>query len=348
VASSLKGSKGEIILIGGSVMDMSCTPLKGAKLILKTSNPGVVSLSFGGVARNVCEVLSRLLQSQQVDAKTLPLNFITAVGADTFGSSLKEHLGRDLKIQNRDATVLVNRNNRSAIYNCLLDETGELVAAVADMQILVDTNTTKHIGHALNTVLQTKKNPIIFLDSNSSVEAMDLIGKAVENNPATIFLDPTSVPKSKQAVMAKILSKVTFIKPNEHELFSIVECFLGKKIKKNEKGVHECLNVLLRKAGTKHVLLTQGPKGVMHATLVDGKVAIKAYPALEKRMDRADALANVTGCGDNFSGGFLFGLYSNQPIETCIRFGMRASRLALESAKSVSDHLNALAIESDQ
>lgn len=252
----MSSPKREIIAIGGSVMDVTCTPMEGAKLILKTSNPGKITLSNGGVARNVCEVISRLLSSS-LDAKHLPLNFITSVGLDAFGHSLKEHIRKDLRVQQPEKTILLNRNNRTAIYNCLMDDTGELVAAVADMSILTDVNTTKHITNTLSHMIKEKRAPLIFLDSNSSVEAMNNIGRIIENTQAELYLDPTSVPKSKHAVLAGLLPLVTFIKPNEHEIFSIVECFLGRTINKNEISVEECLQILLTKAKVSHVLLTQ-------------------------------------------------------------------------------------------
>ncbi|KAG2385938.1 hypothetical protein C9374_003087 [Naegleria lovaniensis] len=346
VASALSSSKREIIVIGGSVMDVTCTPMEGAKLILKTSNPGKIVLSNGGVARNVCEVISRLLYSS-LDSTNLPLNFITSVGSDAFGHSLKEHIRKDLRVQQPEKTILVNKNNRTAIYNCLMDETGELVAAVADMSILTDMNTTKHITHTLSYMMKGKRAPLIFLDSNSSVEAMNNIGSIIENTHAELYLDPTSVPKSKHAVLSGLLPLVTFIKPNEHEIFSIVECFLGKTMNKDEMSVEDCLQILLTKAKVRHVLLTQGPQGVKHATLKNGQVTIQSFAALPKRPHLSEPNANVTGCGDNFSGAFIFSRFCGDSIETSIKKGLRASRLALESSKSVSDRLNAQSIEND-
>lgn len=40
---------GRPIVVGGAVMDMLCKPLVGAELKMATSNPGVVTTSFGGV-----------------------------------------------------------------------------------------------------------------------------------------------------------------------------------------------------------------------------------------------------------------------------------------------------------
>jgi len=46
---SARSLTGRPIVVGGAVMDMLCKPLAGADLKLATSNPGVVTTSFGGV-----------------------------------------------------------------------------------------------------------------------------------------------------------------------------------------------------------------------------------------------------------------------------------------------------------
>ncbi|MEA4820923.1 MAG: PfkB family carbohydrate kinase, partial [Erysipelotrichales bacterium] len=47
-----------IYVIGGANIDIQGTPFE--KLKYKDSNPGIISYSFGGVARNVAENLARL------------------------------------------------------------------------------------------------------------------------------------------------------------------------------------------------------------------------------------------------------------------------------------------------
>jgi sugar/nucleoside kinase (ribokinase family) len=46
------------VLIGGAAIDISASP--SISLVRKSSTPGIVKMSFGGVARNVVEVLSKL------------------------------------------------------------------------------------------------------------------------------------------------------------------------------------------------------------------------------------------------------------------------------------------------
>ena len=69
------GNQPYIVGVGAANLDLngaSCAPLH-----LRDSNPGHISLSAGGVTRNVCENLARL----GADVKLL-----SCVGDDVFGS----------------------------------------------------------------------------------------------------------------------------------------------------------------------------------------------------------------------------------------------------------------------
>lgn len=65
----------KIVVIGGAAIDFNCKST--VPLQLSTSNPGILSRSFGGVGRNIAEVASRLGSSVQ---------FLTAVGKDALGA----------------------------------------------------------------------------------------------------------------------------------------------------------------------------------------------------------------------------------------------------------------------
>ena len=70
-----------LLLIGGSNIDY--IGISQNKLISNVSNIGTISISFGGVMRNICENLARLNNN---------ITFITAIGKDTLGQELKKQL----------------------------------------------------------------------------------------------------------------------------------------------------------------------------------------------------------------------------------------------------------------
>ena len=49
---------------------------------------------------------------------------------------------------------------------------------------------------------------------------------------------------------------------------------------------------------------------------------------------------NTTGAGDNFVGGFCYGLLNEYSIEDCIQLGQNSSKLALSTEMSVHPKLN--------
>jgi len=75
-------SGGVPVVAGGMVADLVVSPSPGAPLLPYTSNPGHLSISPGGVARNIAEGLARLGGQ--------PL-LISAVGADAFAEMLLSH-----------------------------------------------------------------------------------------------------------------------------------------------------------------------------------------------------------------------------------------------------------------
>ena len=66
-----------VVVIGGANVDIGCTPYN--ELIPEDSNPGRITITFGGVGRNIAHNLANL----GVNTK-----LITAVGNDPFGNEI--------------------------------------------------------------------------------------------------------------------------------------------------------------------------------------------------------------------------------------------------------------------
>jgi pseudouridine kinase len=111
----------DVIVFGGANIDVKAKTL-GAH-IAATSNPGVVSTSFGGVGRNIASNLARL------GADVL---FVTAVGNDAQGQALLKAT-RDSGV---DVSGCLGVNGNTGTYCAVLDQHGELVTAVSDMAVL--------------------------------------------------------------------------------------------------------------------------------------------------------------------------------------------------------------------
>lgn len=68
----------EIVGIGAANVDIMGE--SAARLVMEDSNPGTLSVSVGGVTRNVCENTARL---------GLPTRLITTVGEDMYGEKIR-------------------------------------------------------------------------------------------------------------------------------------------------------------------------------------------------------------------------------------------------------------------
>ncbi len=69
-----------VCVIGGTNVDIICTPIE--KLHLKDSNPSNISISVGGVGRNIAENLARLSQS---------VKLISVLGSDANAHMIKDN-----------------------------------------------------------------------------------------------------------------------------------------------------------------------------------------------------------------------------------------------------------------
>ena len=111
--------KNSLLLIGGSNIDFIAKSDK--KIIKGTSNIGSVSITNGGVMRNIAENLARL--GNQID-------FITAIGNDPLGISLKQEL-LDLGIK----IYTPNTEASTGSYVAILDEDHDLKESICDNKI---------------------------------------------------------------------------------------------------------------------------------------------------------------------------------------------------------------------
>ena len=135
-------------MIGGSAIDITATLGSQQHNVSQTTAPGSVSLSVGGVARNIAEAAHRVLSSSSAAGSTstthensVPSNsenedatlLITPVGYDEFAHFL---IDEQKRLGMRDDGLMKTRNERTAVCNVLLDSNGALVNGVADMDII--------------------------------------------------------------------------------------------------------------------------------------------------------------------------------------------------------------------
>ena len=164
-----------ILVIGGANQDVKARSSAGA--VARTSNPGTVRTTPGGVGRNVAENLARLGS---------PVALVAAVGADPFGDDLLATTAES----GVDISGVLRGDEPTGTYVAVLDADGELVSAVADMAATAtlgpDDLTADLVGGASMVVLDGNLRP-------------DTLGRALDLCAAagvSVVLDPVSVPKA--------------------------------------------------------------------------------------------------------------------------------------------------------
>ena len=104
----------------------------------QTTAPGTVSLTLGGVARNIAEAAHRVLSAAPNGDPHATL-LLSPIGVDELAPFLfREHS----RLGMRSDGFLRVRNDRTAVCNMVLDGSGGLTGGVADMGIVQSFDST--------------------------------------------------------------------------------------------------------------------------------------------------------------------------------------------------------------
>ncbi|KAG8470947.1 hypothetical protein KFE25_009368 [Diacronema lutheri] len=320
------------LVVGGTAADLTARPdAAGAGLLLRTSSPGALELSAGGVARNVCEALARLGCRPRL---------VSLVGADALGD-LVLRASTDAGID-VTAVCAAPRGARTATYTALHAADGDLLAAIADMQICaqmdgawVRASVAPLLAHA----------PIVVADANLAPDGLRALADACAAERVPLFVEPVSVPKAAAAARTGALAACAFVSPNEDELIAIARA-LGACVPAalsaegsaaREREVEAAASAVLAH-GTHTLLVTRGAAGVLLASR-DG-----AQPGGTVRHARYAAHAahvhSTRGAGDSFVGGFVGAWLRGADEAACVHAALAAAAASLECDAAISPALS--------
>ena len=180
-----------VCVVGAVNLDICGRPEK--KLIFRDSNPGAVTLTPGGVGRNIAHDL-RLLGVE--------VKFLTAFGGDSHAQLLRNdcvELGMDL------SCALDVPGGRTSTYLYITDERGEMQLGLCDTDIsaaITPAYLQRHLD-VLNSAAA------VVLDGNLTAETITWLGTHCS---APLFADPVSVTKAER--MRAALGALHTFKPN--------------------------------------------------------------------------------------------------------------------------------------
>ena len=220
-----------VTVVGGANTDICGRPSHA--LVRHDSAPGRVSVTHGGVGRNIACDLARL---------GVRTRLVTALGDDGFGASVREgclSCGVDMSL------TRVVPGARSSVYLYLSDEKGEMDAAVSDMELMAAL-TPAYLRSHLDEIDDADA---VVLDGNLPAETIAFL---CESLSAPIVADPVSTAKA--ARFAPVLGRLAAIKPNLLEARALT----GKD------SAEDCVEALLR-SGAGSVFLSLGGGGLLAA-----------------------------------------------------------------------------------
>ena len=99
---------------------------------MHSTSPGTITLSSGGVGRNIVEAAHRVLVSQGLPSAAV---LLSAVGNDVFGNLLVEGMA-ELGMRTDGLEVIPQEDKRTAVCSMVFDGAGGLIGGVADMEIM--------------------------------------------------------------------------------------------------------------------------------------------------------------------------------------------------------------------
>ena len=294
------------VVVGGVNVDIGGR--SHAKLVEADSNPGKVSITLGGVGRNIAHNMSLL----GVDVKML-----TAIGEDVYGNRIAESC-RTLGIDASRALRLSDCATSTYLY--IADEAGEMAMALSDMEIC-DRITPSYLS-ANQQVLQNAQ--VVVADTNVPTETLVYLA---ENCSAPIFCDPVSTIKAEK--LRPVLNKIHTLKPNrlEAELLSGVEI--------HSKADAEAAAKVLLEKGVQRVFLSMGTEG-MYAATAETQIWMENIPG---------DMVNTTGCGDSVMAALVWAWMNDLDLEETLKAGLAAGSITMESSETINPAMSATALK---
>lgn len=292
---------GYVTVIGGVNMDISAALT--APFVHADSVPGQVTLGCGGVARNIAHNLQ--LMGHEV-------KFVSIFGGETFGEMCWREcqaIGLDLTLSER------GENLRNGLYLCVNDQTGDMIAAVADTDI---------VDHITPTFLEKRIGEInaaatVVADTNIPVESLQyLIDHCTE---APLFVDTVSTAKAPRIIKALQQSqtkRLHALKLNLKEAQAVTQC-------KTPADAATRLAAM----GVEEVFITLGSDGV-YCSNGTRHEQLKAIPS---------RVINTTGAGDAFIAGIVHAQMCQVPFPECAQTGLKTAHATLLSLQTVNPEI---------
>jgi pseudouridine kinase len=297
-----------VAVIGGANIDIHGKSNKALRR--KDSNPGTVHTSAGGVARNVAENLARL----GVDCR-----LISAIGNDHHGRMLMR-LCREAGIDMRCVQEIASAP--TSTYLSVLDDSGDMQVAIADMSIIDHLDAERLQQHQAMLIQAS----LMILDTNLLDDALAWLTVTFAGN--TIFADTVSTTKALR--LKPYLQSIHTLKTStlEAEALTGLEARTQTQLRKLAGRLHA--------EGIERVFITRGNQGVFYSTG-------DAQGVQKLKRDKRD-VRNAGGAGDAFLAGLAYAWLEDWPLSDSVQFALAAANITLSHPAASSPALSLAAV----
>jgi pseudouridine kinase len=292
-----------VLVFGGSNTDIVGVPETAFRP--RDSNPGHVGVAAGGVGRNVAENLVRL---------DVEVCFVTAFGDDVNGRARRaecEAAGIDVS---RSISV---PGTMGSVYLAVLDEHGDLAAAVSDMRALDDVGPSE-ASSALEAIGAVDA---LVLDANLRVDTLARIREIMPVAP--LFLECVSAAKAERLI--PLLPGAAAVHANVLE--AGVLC--GTGFERSVESATLAARALVA-LGVSAAYVTAGDRGTAWASAA-GAGSLPA-PVTD--------VVNATGSGDAFMAGVVASTLAGQDAYRVALFASACAGVTLRSEHTVAPGLD--------
>lgn len=271
-------------------------------MVLGTSNPATSNVNVGGVARNIAENLGR---------KKLDVSLISIGGLDQDYQYIKRQTEPFVNMQH----VAQKNGHATGTYNAVLDQAGEMQLALADMEI----NEAMDVQWISTYQSILSEARLLIIDLNLPYETVEYLLTLARQFEIEVFIIPVSGPKMSR--LPYDLDSVTWMIVNQDES----ETFFGVEVK-TEEDFSNLVNRWLA-VGVENVVITRGAKGSIYGNRQGVRHTFKS-PVVDKVVD-------VTGAGDAYASGIIYGHLKGYDPKEAIHFGMTNSYHTIQSENTV-------------
>ena len=303
---------GQVVVIGGANMDFKCQAK--APMVLRTSNPGRMAATVGGVACNIARNLARL---------GVPTALFTVVGQDEFG----ERILREARAAGIDVSMTLMSGKPTGTYVALLDNDGDLTAAISAMDAMEEL-TPQRLGARAAALAQAR---MVVADCNLEQAALVRLAELCTGVKVALAIDAVSTRKAERLrtlLKARLPIHLLALNRDEAAILAGGRVQSDADLKRAAGALHR-MNV-------QHVLISLSNRGTYASSAGGAGMLVRSFPII---------LSDVTGGGDAALAGTICGLLDQQPLAEAARWGQAAAALTVSVPETVSPTLSPTALQ---